>query len=379
MKVDDIMIGKQISPHLHKYDMEISPEDLLKIIRLSARKGRGLGSVYNRPGLCFTNSNAITRKEFDIIYEQPHNQPDYLLDKYVRDDLVDKVSSDIRIISSTTKTEIIQKILRNRNLVFKHFKKDVVEKYSTNWHDFKRGKMMLPAISDPSKRLVFTLGSKPNKLSKSQYLQYWSLGSDYTEYDLTEICKTEIINDSLIMNLKDSDDMLLKALYKFEHAGGKTDKLQLKCLTKRIFDESLDLRKANGITYQTGLFDLVDHFGVRKVSKLKTFCEGLKQRQDKGVLPNCLGRKFLITTKDNPIYTGVDFCQELFEMIAWHLKIEYMNEGQILCKVVQDETPETIIALWDLLTSNRVSGWFYFIETENASDDTFFDCGDQRS
>ena len=85
------------------------------------------------------------------------------------------------------------------------------------------------------------------------------------------------------------------------------------------------------------------------------------------MLTTCIGRKFLITTKDNLIYTGVDFCQELFEMIAWHLKIEYMNEGQILCKVVQDETPETIIALWDLLTSNRVSGWFYFIETEEEA------------
>jgi hypothetical protein len=367
MKVDDIMIGKQISPHLYKYDMEIIPDDLLKIIRLSARKGRKLGSVYNRPGLCFTNSSAITRKEFDIVYEQPHNQPDYLLDKYTRDDLVDKVSSDIRIISSTTKTEIIRKILSSRNLIFKHFKKDVVEKYCTNWHDFKRGKVLLPTISDPSKTLAFTFGSKPDRLSKNQYLQYWSLGKDYTEYDLTDKCKTEIIGDALIMNLQESNAVILKALHRFTQQNSNADTLHLKCLTKRIFDESLDLRKANGISYQIGLFDLMEHFGLRKGSKLKTFCEGLRQRRDSGVLPNCLGRKFLLTTKDNAIYTGVDYCKELFEMIAWHLKIEYMNEGQILCKVVQDETPETIIALWDLLTSNRGSGWFYFIETEEEA------------
>ena len=48
MKVNNIIIGKQVSKHLYHFSQDITPEDLMKVIRYLAPKGRELGYLYNK-------------------------------------------------------------------------------------------------------------------------------------------------------------------------------------------------------------------------------------------------------------------------------------------------------------------------------------------
>jgi hypothetical protein len=368
MKIDNIVIGKKISKHLYQFDKTIEPVDLIKIIRFMAHRGKSLGYLYEHNEVFYTKSDDITRKEFDYVYEKLNRDLNYLLDGYTRDDLISRVGSAIKIISSTTKTEIMRKIKNDMKLLFKFFKKDYIEHYCSKWYQFKKQKIFMPAISNRSKSLVFALSSRCTFLSNKTHLQYWRLGDKYDSFDLEKDFKTGSASGCLMINLNDSDDVIIKNINKFLNEREENYEYGLRAENRSIYAEDMNLRKASGISYQLGLFDLVDYFGLRRGSKFKTFCEGLKPRQNPDIYLNCLGRRYLITTDGYNVYSGVDYPKELFEMIAWHLKIEYMKEGKILCKITEEETSETIAALWDMMSENKCRGTFCFIEIENASD-----------
>lgn len=362
MKVENIIIGRQVSKHLYRFKQEIQPEDLLKIIRFMVQKGRTPGYIYNNNQIFYTKSDLITKQEFEYIYKRLDKNLDYLLDKYLRDDLADRVGSVIKIISSTTKTEIVQKIIKNRDFLFRFFKQDYIEKYCSKWCEFRREKIFIPAVSDETKTLAFVLGYKCTPLSGKAYPQYWRLGNNYNNFELNRTYKTEIIGDDLTINLKDSDDVILRTMRRFVEHQGNGVELDLHCESKSITSDDLEIKRANAISYSIGIFDLVEYFGLRKGSKFKTFSEGLRQRRDPETVKMYLGRKFIITPDDCRIYSGVEFRKELFELLAWNLKIEYMNDKKILCKVVEEETQETITALWDILSDSKYTRAFCFVE-----------------
>src|SRR4030042_31543 len=173
MKVDDIRIGSQISDNLHLFEEKIKPCDLLKILRFVAKQGRTIGSIYEKNQLFYTNSERITRQEFGIIHEKQARNINCWLDKYTREDFLNKLSSVMKIVSSTTKGEIISRIVRDKEIIFHHFKKEFVERYSNRWSEFKKHRILLPADSDDKKKLIFSLGSKQKPMSGRNYLQYW--------------------------------------------------------------------------------------------------------------------------------------------------------------------------------------------------------------
>jgi hypothetical protein len=362
MKVDRILIGKQVTPHLYHFKEEISPEGLLKIIRYLAYKGRGLGYSYENHRIFYTTSNEITPQEFDYVYENTDKRLDYLLDRYTREDLANRVGSAMKIISSTTKAEIVDKILHNREFLFRFFCQDFIEQHCGKWREFRRGKIMLPAISDYSKSLIFPMGSKLESLSGKRFPQYWRLGSGFGNIDVKHNLKTEIIGDNLAINLRDRDEVILQSLHRFEKLNDNNHQYTLQCESRTINAESIGIQRPEVITYPLGLFDLVEYFGIRKGSKFKTFSHGLWQRRDAETAKEYLEKRFIIAADDGSICCGTPFPKGLFELLAWHLKIEYLKDHRILCRVVEDETPETITALWDMLHSKGHRGTFCFTE-----------------
>jgi len=133
MKVDSIIIGKQVSKNLYHFEQDIEPEDLLKVIRFLSSRGRDHSYLYESNKIFYTKSDSITKREFEYVYKHVDKNLDYLIDRFTREDLVNRVGSAIKIICSTTKTEIVQKITKNKDFLFRFFKKDFIEKYCSKW------------------------------------------------------------------------------------------------------------------------------------------------------------------------------------------------------------------------------------------------------
>ncbi len=362
MKVDSIIIGKQVSKHLYHFDQDITPEDLLKIIRFLAPKGGEPGYLYEKHKIFYTEGESVTRQEFEYIYEHVDKNLDYLLDQFTRDELISKVGSAIKIISSTTKAEIVQRIIRDKNLLFRFFKQYFIERYSSKWHDFKRQKIFLPAVSDRTKFLVFAMSSRSDSFSGKNYLQYWRLGDKYDDFEMTRDFKTEIIGGDLVINLKDTDKVIIRNMKKFLELNDKATELGLRCEYEAIDNKDLNMVKAGMISYSLGIDKLSEYFGLRKGSKFRTFSEGLKQREDLETVEKYSGRKFIIAADNHDIYCGVEHNREFFEKIAWHLELEYLKDKKILCKVTEEETQETITAIWEMMCEHRYTGEFSFVE-----------------
>lgn len=362
MKVNNIIIGKQVSKHLYHFTQDITPEDLLKVIRYLAPKGRELGYLYNKDKIFYTKSDLITRQEFECVYKHIDGNLDYLLDRYSRDDLVNRVGIAIRIITSTTKAEIIQRIIKDKGIIFRFFKKNVVEHHCAKWQEFKREKIFLPATSDKTKLLAFAVSCTCKPLAGKGYLQYWRLGDRYKSFTLDRNFKTEIIDTDLAINLTDSDDIILRNIHEYLARNDSEIEFDLHCESKTINTDDLNIKKADSINYPYSIVALSDHFGLRKGSKFSTFSEGLRKRANQETVEQHLGRKFLIIADHGNIYCGIENTKEFFEKIAWHLKINCIKDRKILCTVAEDETPETVTAVWDVLNESAYSGSFCFIE-----------------
>jgi len=357
-------MGKKVSNHLYHLQQHIEPEDLLKILRFIAPQGRDLAAIYGHQPILCTNVNSITKQEFDYIYANANTEKTFesWLDGFTREEIVNRVGSAIKIISSMTKTEIIRQISRDKEILFRFFKKEFIEKYCSKWYEFKRGKEFLPAVSDNTKSLVFKTGCKYRILSASTYLQYWQLKYGDCDLELDKFFKTGIIDDNLVINLRDSDDCIIKNIQRFIRSQAKDAEFEIEHLGRGIDEDDLELKKAETIEYSLDLSTLTEYFGLRKVSKFKTFSEGLRKRKESKAVNNYLSKRFLITSSNHDIYCGISHDKDLFEKLAWHLKIEYLKDQKILCKVTEDETQETISALWEIMTEDKRRHSFCFVE-----------------
>jgi hypothetical protein len=199
-------------------------------------------------------------------------------------------------------------------------------------------------------------------LSGRNYPQFWCLGGSYHSAELTRDFKTEIIGDAVTINLKDKDEIILRKISKFLEKTKKDTSLDIHPVYLDIKDNDLQIEDVIEIDYGLGIDHLVGYFGMRKGSKFKTFCEGLKARADVEAVKKYLGTKFLLTTQLDDIYCGIDHDKELFEKLCWHLKIEYLKEKRIVCKVVEQETSETLAILWEIINGDRCWYKFHLIE-----------------
>jgi hypothetical protein len=359
MKLNDIYIGRKISEHLYYYNQEINPKDLLIVIRFLAEKGCDLGSL-NENKQIFYITTEVSKEEFAYVYDHCNKDSMWLENHFTRENLVNRVGQAIKIVSSTTKTEIIQKIVNDKGLLFKFFKKDFLERYCAKWTEFKRNKIFLPSIEN-AKNLAFVIGSRYRPLSGKNYLQYWGLGDDYIDKEPDRNFKTQMTGNNLLINLKDDDEVIIKNIERLLQLRGDKE-YELRCLTKDIKNKDLDIEDAKPIDYSFGMKSLFEHFRIRKNSKFNTFCEGLKGKKDNETVKRFLEKRFLISQENHDIYCGISYDKDIFEKLAWHLRIEYLGQKKIVCRVVEQETPETIAALWQILHDGRYIYRFVFVE-----------------
>ncbi len=360
MRVEYIFIYKQITENLHLLEEEIEPRDLLKIMRYVASQGRTISSIYENKRLFYGNGERITKPEFDLIYEKKARDVHTWFNRFTREDFINRLGSTMKIVSSTTKEEIIKRIATNKDVIFNHFKIEFLERYSAKWREFKRCKILLPPDSDETKKLTFLLNSRHLPVSGKNYLQYWCLGDDYRGIELTRDFKTGIFSNSLTVNLKDNDEAILRWMEKF--AEGKDSCFEIRPIYLDVTHDDLQIKDSVEIAYGLGIYHLVDYFGMRKGSKFKTFSEGLRMKADSETIKKLLDRKFLIVTEINKVYCGIEQDKELFEKLCWHLKIEYLKDKRIICRVVENETFETLAALWELINGEKYTTKFSFIE-----------------
>jgi hypothetical protein len=179
---------------------------------------------------------------------------------------------------------------------------------------------------------------------------------------LTRDFKTEIIGDTATINLKDHDEIILRRISKFLEKNKKDTSLDIRPVYLDIKYNDLQIGDSIEIDYGLGIDHLVGYFGMRKGSKFKTFCEGLRTRADIETVKKYLGRKFLLTTQLDDIYCGIDHDKELFEKLCWHLKIKYLKEKRIICQVVDTETTEALAALWETINDDNCRYKFSFVE-----------------
>ena len=349
MKVDNIFIKKRISDNLYYMETDIEPEDLLSILRYASHKGQSLGYLYDKNLIIYKNSESTTKNDFNFVLEKCGKDLSSWLDRFTREELVERVGSKIKIISSTTKTEIIHDIIRKKEILYQSFKKEFVEQHCSKWSEFRKSKIFLPAVSVKERTLVFALGSKESPLSGRHYRQFWRLGDRYNHIPLDENFTTEIVKDSLAINLRDADQVILKKMKNYLDPKSKKDELDVDDLKNEIKDNDLEVKDAAGFGYSSDIRALAEYFGRRRGSKFKTVCEGLRQRQDFEIVKDHLDKKFLIAAVNHSVYSGIVHEKEFFEKICLHLKIEYMKEKRMLCRMVEEETSETITALWEAL------------------------------
>jgi hypothetical protein len=362
MKVSDIQIGKKISTHLYQYEEVIEPEDFLMALRYLAVRGKKFSCNYGNHMIFYTDSNTVTRAEFDYVYEHSEGNYHHLLDCYTREDLVNRVGSAFRIVSTTTKAEIVQTILSNKNLIYRFFKKEFIEHHCTPWRSYRQERAFLTAASDPGKKLAFHKGYCTRPLSGKRFLQYWILGSRYASPDPGPDFSTGICGDCVTINLKDHDKKILKTIQQYLATQNPHNGIDLHCEHRSLETEDLNIKEIDTMDYPPGIFELTEYFGTRKGSKYKTFSHGLHQRTNHETVRKYLGTSFVIAVDSSTLYSGTAHPKELFEMLAWHLKIEYLRDKKILCKVTEQKTPETVTALWDLMTQTNWPGRFCFIE-----------------
>jgi len=364
MRVENIKTAKKISEHLHEIGEDIQAQDLLKIIRILSSKGKELGGDYYyraQDKLCFTEANQITNKEFSKILkatEGTYPSIENIIDgNFTREMLIDKLSKLMKVKRSTTKRELLYKV-QNEEILYELFKNLIIKKKCLEWKKYIENKSSISS-QDKEHQIIFSeKGHWPKSLSNS-FTQFWILqGNSRNEVNINDYQSKEY-EDNLFLNMKDNDKFLLKLIKEMARRQNMTKddhKFQLNIWEKRISQADLGLAEEKIIGYENDIDKLTRYFGRRRGSKFETFSFGLKQMVDKNLVKKLLGKKFLISTYSGKIFMGTVLDKSSFEKIASYLKIEYVDERNIISKVQDKETKEVISAIWQM-SADRYKGF----------------------
>lgn len=353
MKIEGIKTAKKISEHLYQMGKEILPEDLLRIIRILSSKGKQLGGDYHygRNELYYTEPSEITKDEFHkilTITKESSPSIDNVLDnRFTRDQLMDELAPFVKVKSSTRKGELIEKALREE-ILFQLFKELIVKEKCREWKNYVEGKIKVPS-SDEEMQFVFSATAPYRKsLSNHSFTQFWTLRRNSVPLPEVRDYSSREYDDILFLNMKDKDELLLKLTRKLEQEESQEEELELNIWQKELSHKDIGVAEAEVIRYENNIDKLSEYFGRRRGSKFETFSSGLKEMADKKLIEELLGKEFLISEYDESIFIGKSFDKATFEAIASHLKLEYMEEKSIICKVEEKETSEVISAIWEM-------------------------------
>ncbi len=353
MKIEGIKTVKKISEHLYQIGKDIKAEELLNVIRILSSKGKQLGSDYHygRNRLYYTEPSEITKDEFHkilTITRESFPSIDNVLDnRFTRDQLMDELAPFVKVKSSTTKGELIEKALKEE-ILFQLFKELIVKEKCGEWKNYVEGKILIPSL-DKEFQIIFSGTSSWRKsLSNNSFTQFWTLRKNSVSLPEIRDYSSRKYDDSLFLNMKDIDEVLLRLIRRLEQEQKEKEELELNIWQKELSHKDIGITEAEIIRYKNDIDKLSEYFGRRRGSKFETFSSGLKEMANKDIVKKHLGGRFLLSTLDEKVFIGKSLDKDTFEVLASHLKLEYIEEGKIISKVDKRETTETISALWEI-------------------------------
>lgn len=348
MKVEGIKLAKRISDHLYRLDDDIQPEDLLRIIRMVAQKGKEFSTYlgYSSNRIFYTDKD-ISRQEFDIVMNVKQNSyfdVEYIIGKrYTREELAEKLGTRFRIKRSATKAELLRLAIQ-KDTCYCLFKELILKEKCDSWDSFCKSKKVIPASKEGL--LVFK-ETEPYKklLSGKGPLQYWVLSAEYSGTVQFKDYETKRYDNTVFINLDSNDKEILKLINEVLYSA-QDSCFRVEPLNRAIETEDIGFQDGTPIEYYTGIEDLASYFGKRHGSRLDTFYLGLCEREDKTIIRELEGKRFLFSI--GPVHIGRSCDKELFEKTATHMRIEYIEGESIVTKVVRTRTVELVSALWQL-------------------------------
>lgn len=356
MKIEGIKTAKKISEHLYRIGKDIEPEDLLRIIRMLSGKGKELAGDYyhDRGKLYFTEVAGITRSEFHqilTITRESHPSLEDIIDgNFTREALIDQLSSRLKVKRSTTKRDLLYKAL-NEEILYELFRELIVKRKCQEWKSYIDGKILIRS-QDNELQIIFSEKNPYRKsLSDKFFTQFWVLRKKGKSHTEPIDYKTRCSRDTLFLNLKDTDEVLLGAIKRIVQSQGETEdnsKFSLEVWQKEVSPADIGITEDEEITYENDIDKLSEYFVRRRGSKFETFSSGLKEMADKKLIKELLGKEFLVSEYNESIFIGKSLDKTTFERVASHLKLKYIEGKNIICKVEEKETSEVISAIWQM-------------------------------
>ena len=159
---------------------------------------------------------------------------------------------------------------------------------------------------------------------------------------------SRIYSDSVFLNMRDTDEQLLRLIRQVPETEGQKDETELDLYAEEIKPSDLRFDYPEEIIYDSDINKLAAQFGRRCGTKFETFAAGVETRVNPETVRNLLGKRFLIAFESSEkLYLGSHVSRELFEQISVHLSIVHMDKDHIVCTATDRLTRETISALWE--------------------------------
>ncbi len=357
MKVSGIRRISQITEHLYEIGEEISPEDIVKVMRLLAKKEKELQSGYYEHKKILYSNKDLSREEFSLLLEKAGDSSlnvYNILDGYFqREEIINKIRGLVKVRSSTTKASAIDRIANDKELLFSTFKEEIINSKSLNLKNFCEGKNLVPAVNEKDNLVFGSSSPSTEAISGRMEEQFWQLSWNNKEEKISGY-NSRAYNTFLFFNLKDKDEKIIKMIREISPIDKELD---LKLYTEEIEATDFRLSLPEEILYPVEIDKLGSYFGKRHASKFETFAAGLEEKADEKTVRKFLGKKFLLRSKKgNKLYLGMAIDKELFEKIAVNLSIQYLDETSIVCKLGEKKTREVISALWEICRKTSIWG-----------------------
>jgi hypothetical protein len=330
MKVEYVYKLKPLSEQLIEVSDDIEPRELVILMRDLSRKLCIPASLYldyrHQNYFIVKDQDKLTKDDFMKIIGRAH--PKDIFNVIDAHNTMDKLRliEELGINSSSRKSDILNKICQDEELIFEYFKDILVDYFTISFSRLKDTTQL--ELNGHS--LVYSESEVYDILPGTKQIEFWKV-EVYASYRYDS-------KPRLKLDIKDDDSVLIKKIERF--VNGSSD-VTYSLHADNVQLISQDLRR-DSLRYKVDMYHLQKDFGVRKVSKKDTFIEGLKQKENLAAVREMMGKQLMISIKYQPAL-GQPLDKETFEGIVLHLRLIHMNCKQLICTVIKEESDEVMM------------------------------------
>jgi len=362
MKLNGARKVFQVSENLFQIERDFVPEDILKVIRVLTQEKKYPACEHFGDFSMLYTTTELTKEEFVHLFKKQESvyarRISDILDTYFqRDILAEKAKRVTKVISSTTKTELVSFLSDRSDVLYedKDLRDQIIHNRAMDMKNFTEGRLLIPSPVGEYKISLHVYDSSAKPISGKLLHQFWVLRWSHSNKVKIVDHQSRAYGDVLFLNTKDPDERLLELIKSIPEPNG-SEELDLEVYEEEIKPDKLNFSTPEEIVYSSDINKLAEHFGKRCGSKFETFAAGLEQRTDQEQAKRLCGKRFLVAAKSSTsLYFGSHVDKELFEKIALHLSIEYVESGDIICTAGEKKTRETISAIWEF--AKETTGW----------------------